>query len=681
MRFEILPLEFDAFDTALAQQRVDFIILNPAFYIEMEHRHGVSRIATLQNRDFQNRSHTRFGSAIFVREKSPINTLADLRHQRVSAVHPHSLGGWLMGLKRLKESGINESDLILSFEGTHDQVVWRVLSGQADAGGVRSDTLERMAASGVIELSQLRVLEPLAIEGFAFRSSTPLLPEWPFAQAKHTPATLAEKVAIALIRIDSHHPANRAAQIGGWTIPLDYQPVHDLMRTLKRGPYSHLAEPTLLELLRRHWVATTLALIALAALGYAAVERTRQNRLLTRRVEERTRELHHSQAEIASIAESMGEGLLAFEPDGTLLLANPAAMAILGLSRQAIAAHLNHAGFPFDQIRTHLNNGIQGRYSGQWRAHDETAHQLRLILTPLNGPWGRCGVVAVFEDITEEHEAKDRLTQLNRTLEAKVSEKIEEIRTKERLLSEQARLVAMAEMMSAIAHHWRQPINNVAVLAQDLSEAEAYGELDRAYLQQGVKKIMQELHALSATIDRFGRFFLPDTHAAPFRAKAAIEETCALVGTQFDQLEIALTCHIPDTLSHMEIMGYAGEFQQALLNLLLNAKDAILARREQLQGRHPGEITLTLSRERQMLLIRICDNGTGIDPEVRDRLFDPYFTTKRRTEGAGVGLYMVKMLVEKSMHGQIAPMTEKAGQGACLGIWLPLFNDRGDRGS
>ncbi len=119
------------------------------------------------------------------------------------------------------------------------------------------------------------------------------------------------------------------------------------------------------------------------------------------------------------------------------------------------------------------------------------------------------------------------------------------------------------------------------------------------------------------------------------------------------------------------VMGYSGEFRQALLNLLLNAKDAISTRREQGAPSLPGEITITLKVVAQTVTIVVCDNGTGVSADVRDRLFDPYFTTKRRAEGVGIGLYMVKMLIEKSMHGRVDLLpTEEAG--ACFEIGLPL---------
>ncbi len=476
-RFDIMPLPFEGFDSALDQKVVDFIVLNSAFYIEMEYRHGVSRIATLQNRDARGESHTRFGSVIFTRHESPITRIAQLEDRRIAAVDPISLGGWLMALRQMRRAGIDEGGCEVAFEGTHDQVVYRVLAGQADAGVVRSDTLERMAAEDLIKLSDLRVLEPKTFEGFSFFTSTDLYPEWPFARARHTPTALAEKVAVALIRMPADHPAAHASQISGWTIPLDYQPVHDLMRDLEMGPYSELTPPTTWQLLKRYWPGVLLALITLFSLTYATLVRGRINRILSGRVAEKTRALQHSQDEIASIAESMGEGLLAFDPGGTLLLANPAAENILSLSPRAIQSHLKHASFVFSEIRTHLQNGQKGRYSGIWK-HGEHARHLSLTIAPLSGPWGdKSGVVVVFGDTTEEHAAKERLEQLNRTLEAKVSEKIAEIRHKERLLSEQGKLVAMAEMMSAIAHHWRQPINNVAVLAQDLQEADRYSDI------------------------------------------------------------------------------------------------------------------------------------------------------------------------------------------------------------
>ena len=130
--------------------------------------------------------------------------------------------------------------------------------GLVDAGTVRTDTLERMVGEGKINLSDFKILNSQASDpSFPFLRSTRLYPEWPWARLRHTPDDLAEKVTIALLSMTPEDPAARAANIAGWTVPLDYQPVHELMREVKIGPYEDLGQVTLREVVRAYFAYLT----------------------------------------------------------------------------------------------------------------------------------------------------------------------------------------------------------------------------------------------------------------------------------------------------------------------------------------------------------------------------------------------------------------------------------------
>jgi len=273
--FKIVPLKFEEFPTQLRDKKVDFIITNSAYYVDLESRYGISRIATLKNMDFNGKAQTEFGGVIFTKaSNNKIRELRDLKGRSFAAVDASSFGGWIMALRELKESKIDEDDLKVSFYGTHENVVYAVLSGKAEAGTVRSDTLERMAAEGKINLDDFRIINQKNYSNFYYLSSTRLYPEWPFAKTKHVKDELAEKVAVALISMPENHPAALSAKSLGWTIPLDYQSIHECLKELELGPYEYLRKAALTFFIEKYWpymlIAALLIIVSLITAGYIA---------------------------------------------------------------------------------------------------------------------------------------------------------------------------------------------------------------------------------------------------------------------------------------------------------------------------------------------------------------------------------------------------------------------------
>ncbi|WP_165873473.1 HD domain-containing phosphohydrolase [Parasulfuritortus cantonensis] len=312
-RFRIVPLGFDDVRLAVRQGRVDFVLSNSSYYVELESHYGVSAVATLKNRFDGGPGFSQFGGVIFTRaDRGDIRAVGDLRSRVVAAVDASSFGGWLAGWREMKRLGVDpERDLRrLYFAHTHDAVVYAVRDGHADAGIVRTDTLERMAAEGRIKLSDYFVLNRQPAAEFPLLLSTALYPEWPLAKLRQVPDDLAVRVAIALMQMPADAPAARAAQITGWTLPLNYQPVHDALKELRIGPYEHLRRLTAAEVLAQYgqWLALAamLSLAILATVVYVGRinRRLRQNQQqleelnagLETRVGERT-------AEVASLLE------------------------------------------------------------------------------------------------------------------------------------------------------------------------------------------------------------------------------------------------------------------------------------------------------------------------------------------------------------------------------------------
>lgn len=337
-RVSIVPLSFDAITDAVARGSVDFVLTNSAQYVLFEVRYGAARIVTMKNAEAVERgvalrsegvngaSLTTFGSAIFARSdraelidtplpqliRSAVRGTGEIG---IAAVDPTSLGGWLMAYGELLSAGIPlaPDSSALSFLGTHDAVVNAVRDGQADIGIVRSDTLERMAAEGRIDLSQFALLPVPGVSvdpTFPFMSSTRLYPEWPFAVLPHVDARIAELVAAALLAMPSDHPAAREALVAGWSIAANYEPVHKLLRQTQSAPYETYGVVTPAQILAQYgvWIgALTVAIfVALAAVVTVVVRNHQLHRLrasLQDQVDEQTRELRTANAQLVRAIE------------------------------------------------------------------------------------------------------------------------------------------------------------------------------------------------------------------------------------------------------------------------------------------------------------------------------------------------------------------------------------------
>jgi ABC-type phosphate/phosphonate transport system substrate-binding protein len=237
--FEIVPLDFDQVNPAIEKNTVHFFLVNSSMFVTAKVKYGASAIATMVN-SRQGKPLKAFGGVVLTSsENDGIKSLADLKGKTFMGVKKSSFGGWQMALKEILDAGVNLSDLKkLSFGGKHDNVVLAVQNEAVDAGTVRTDTLERMAAEGAIDMEEFTIIHQQSHGDFPFVCSTALYPEWPLAKTKATPDAVAGEVAAALTQMKPDDTAAKNAKVVGWVKPLDYGPVEELQKTLKVGAYA-----------------------------------------------------------------------------------------------------------------------------------------------------------------------------------------------------------------------------------------------------------------------------------------------------------------------------------------------------------------------------------------------------------------------------------------------------------
>ena len=278
---------------------------------------------------------------------------------------------------------------------------------------------------------------------------------------------------------------------------------------------------------------------------------------------------------------------------------------------------------------------------------------------------GRTSVIRqkVLEQTVELTHAKEELELLNASLLQRVDKAISDLRQNDQILIIQGRQAAMGEMIGNIAHQWRQPLNALSMLIGNLQFAQKDNELTASYLDKAVITANRLIQNMSTTINDFRNFFRQDKEMVVFSAMEQIRYAVVLVETAFKNSYINILIQSTDDC---RLHGFPNEYSQVLLNLLGNAKDAILA-----SGVTEGEIIIILAKQDGNGVVTIRDNGKGIPEAIKDKIFEPYFSTKKM--GSGIGLYMSKTIIEHNMKGVLT--ARNTGAGAEFMISIPLAGE------
>lgn len=255
----------------------------------------------------------------------------------------------------------------------------------------------------------------------------------------------------------------------------------------------------------------------------------------------------------------------------------------------------------------------------------------------------------------------DELRHLYASMNEKIEEGIAQNIETQKMMIHQSRLAAMGEMISMIAHQWRQPVNAIAVLANNIYLDVELKTLDEERLKTALLNTIELTQELSKTIDDFRNFFKPDNALVEANVEELVQDALLVVGKSIDYSDITIDCSYE---GNGHFMTYKRELVQVMVNILKNAKDAF--------ERHPREdqkIVVRSLEEGENIVLRFCDNAGGIDQEIIGQIFDPYFSTKHDRNGTGLGLYISKIIVEKHLKGNLRAYN--TDNGACFEIVLP----------
>ena len=269
---------------------------------------------------------------------------------------------------------------------------------------------------------------------------------------------------------------------------------------------------------------------------------------------------------------------------------------------------------------------------------------------------------------TVEEKTKE-LRYLNENLQITIDKKTKELLEKEAILNQQAKMAAMGEMIENIAHQWRQPLSVISTISSSLKIKKEMNILDDKEFYEALQSINRTSQHLSNTIDDFRNFFSPNKEMNKFYVSQLIKKSKDLIKSRFDKFNIKVIENIDD----IEILSYQNELFQVILNLFSNSIDVLSSNEIEDKIIH-----IKIYQDENNLCIEFLDNGGGIKDEFINRVFEPYFTTKHKSQGTGIGLYMSLQIVTKHLNGEISVKNDTfienniAYFGAKFTILLPI---------
>jgi signal transduction histidine kinase len=259
------------------------------------------------------------------------------------------------------------------------------------------------------------------------------------------------------------------------------------------------------------------------------------------------------------------------------------------------------------------------------------------------------------------NELKIMMNNMIDNLEFKIQEEIDKRVEQEQLLIQQSKLAAMGEMIGNIAHQWRQPLTQISAIHMNMKVTYDFDKFTKEYMNSKIKEANTLTNYMSQTISDFQNFFKPQGEKEEFFVQKAYEEAYFILQSSLKYHGISINF---DVLEDSIVYGYKNEFSQVILNILSNAKDILLERKIE----NPA-IDIEMKTGENYAIVKIQDNGGGVEDSIIEKIFEPYFTTRHKTQGTGIGLYMSKNIIERNMNGHINVRNNE--DGALFTIKVP----------
>ena len=674
LTFEVIPLTYtnNELTRAVIEHQVDFVITNPGHYIELELAGHVSRLATLRLSSPQGVLDQFGGTVITLPNRSDLNRYTDLEGKHILIPSRSSLGGWQVHLREAIHQGVDlRRDATIIELDNHRKVVEAILAGEGDAGFVRSDLIEGLAAQGKLQLDMLKVVNKQHTHGYPYLVSTRLYPEWPFARVVNTPPKIAERVLQALLEVTADDEAAIRSGIHGWTIPGHYSSVGDLFRETGLGPFAQQSL-TLEVIFNKYWQEITLLALSFTGILLLNTARAmRVNKALRKEISERTlteAKLIESERYNRMLFETSPIGLALWNMDGQLVDINPAYANIIGhgieeakqLSYWDITPE-KYAEFEQKQLDNLHTTGHYGPYEKEYIHKDGHLVPVKLLGQIIERK-DKKYILSSVEDITKRKAAELTIQKSKEELEEKVEERTHAYKN----AKEEADLAnqAKSEFLSRMSHELRTPMNAILGFGQLLEM-----EIDDGQSKENIQEILRAGNHLLELINEIldlSQIESGDLSVAleNLDLYSILDECFTLIKPLLTKRDIRAINNISSDAQYI-ISVDRTRFKQVLLNLLSNAVK---------YNRDEGSVILDCEVVTpKRLRISVTDTGKGLSEEQQMKLFEPFERLGAETtaiEGTGIGLVICKRLIEL-MDGSIG-IKSKQGQGSSFWVEINL---------
>jgi PAS domain S-box-containing protein len=313
---------------------------------------------------------------------------------------------------------------------------------------------------------------------------------------------------------------------------------------------------------------------------------------------------------------------------------------------------LRHEDMP-DEVFKDMWNIISKEDSWEGEIKNKTKsggyYWVNANISPLYRDEKHIGYVAIRSDITD----KKKIDELNESLQKRITKELEKSRKKDQQMIEQSRLAQMGEMISMIAHQWRQPLNAISSASAVITLKAKRDKLEPSMALELASKISQYSQHLSVTIDDFREFFKSNKTKKETNFKIILNSVNNIVEESITNKNIKL---IHDVHCDSSFESYENELKQVLLNLIKNAEDVLLENKIE-----DAYIKITTYSKDDEYVLEVSDNAGGVPEDIIGKIFDPYFSTKTQKDGTGLGLYMSKMIIEDHCKGKLTVTNNENG--------------------
>lgn len=666
---QIVPLKFENIFSAVENEEVDFILVNPSFYAQMEINYGITKLATLKDNQLENIGNN-FAGVLFTRkDRNDINSIKDIKNKSFMAVDENSFGGWQMAWYEFKKHRIDpyKHFKTILFGGTHDNVVFAVADGKVDAGTVRSGILEKMDSEGKINIHDFKIIKLYDCpheESFPYVHSTVHYPKWAIAKLKHIPDSLGVKITAALLEMPFDSAAAKASNSAGWTVPANYQSVHECLKALQIGPYKDYGNITFKHIIQKYWMWIVGTFGFIVVILFFCVHVARLNLKLhseNKKRQQAEEEITKTKIFIESLIESASTPIFCKDIYGVYSMCNTAFEEFLGLPKDQIIGRTVDDISPSDLARTYHEKDLELMMMNETQCYEsrvETPSGKRDVIfhksiftDQHNNPLGLVGVIT---DITERKTVENKLKKAKKDAE----------------LANQAKSSFLANM----SHEIRTPMNAIIGFSNILSEEQLSQEhqeyvdhirnagnnllnlindiLDFSKIEAGKVDVEMDECSISEVINPLESFF----HAAS--AGKTIE------------FKVIEENGIPE-----KIKTDPFRLNQCLTNLINNG----------IKFTESGHVYLRVSlvdfKDQPAICFEIEDTGIGIPADRQQNIFQSFTqadgSTTRKFGGTGLGLTITRELV--GLLGGELNLQSQENKGSTFSIVIPVGLDIADQ--